>query len=138
MSKYLDDKEISMGSNLRYSKLQFFIFCLAFQMSKYGYAYRSSEEISQIGILLFFGCLLLLGLGLLGLLLLLGLFFLLIVLLVSDLGGNRSGASSESALTLRNELVDSLALESVDDLVNFGISGIGLNATEEGFNILGG
>jgi hypothetical protein len=107
-------------------------------MSKYGYAYRSSEEISQISILLFFGCLLLLGFGLLGLLLLLGLFLLLIVLLVSSLGGNRCGAGSESALTLSNELVDSLALESIDHLVDFSISGVGLNAAEESFDILGG
>jgi hypothetical protein len=120
-----------------YSKLHILMLFCRLRMSKYGYAYRSSEKISQIGILLNYDWLLdLLGFGLLGFGLL-DLFLLLIVLLVGNLGGDGGGAS-ESALTLRDELVDSLSLQGGDDLVNLGISGVGLDATEEGFKILGG
>jgi hypothetical protein len=34
--------------------------------------------------------------------------------------------------------VDGLALEGLDDLVDFGISGVRLDAVEQGFEILGG
>lgn len=94
----------------------------------------SSEEISEICVFLFLGGLLDLLLGLFDLLL--GLLFLRSLLLFSGLGGSCGGGASEASLSFGDELMEGLSSDGLDDLVDFFIGGVGLNASEEGFKIL--